>query len=744
MASESEKTAVASFGSLISGMLGHIRPNLLEGVRAAVSKAVNVSFRSGFAETRPGFEKIGQFFDQSKISSLDGAGVWSLDNHEFVFVLNKRSLLWLDVKSKTTGIFPFVFARDGFARFTQVDKYLVVQNGIDKPVVLELASNGAPYLKKSEKIKDPDGGIVRGARAAVCIATMRGTAVIQEFSSVVITSNLAGTFKFDAGDNATEFSIEGNIVPVVVTKSYMQSGRVVGRLTATITGTVKIDCDITDDFRDVEKPEGEPNYQGLFDASGFANISVAFVAQGAVPEVHSVASILVELGGSGTFSGISEPDTPLMIDSISIPAGTAGIWTHGRYHVVPVKVPGTEEPGQTCIVSGDVMLLDEKETGLRFTETQYLSEGGANGTPEELGSITTLAAQRNSINGTGVGTTYAICRDGVCAFDFSVPRAYWKQTGISSVLFRGGGSIAPNGSVSVNNQVAYRSIDGIRVVAYTLSEEAGGTGALSSSVVSRAVDLWFDKETEDGQRRAFSTHADNRLFTTVNLGKDKIGAVCWDVAADNFQGFMEASTAWNGLWTQNMSAAVSIMHEGRRKACFIMNDGAVCVLSDTAQDYGKNPVWSRIETAAFSFGDPVANKKLDYVDLDVSDVSETTEFRVWTRPSGHPFWLLVQERTLAVSDQSAPIRCSKLRFAVQGLDKHGCNPVSKKPLDSGESLQFAVEWRGRARLDSFTAFATRAIAEAPGTCDSDEEYELLPDGESGVKIDDFCYTAIES
>ena len=118
---------------------------------------------------------------------------------------------------------------------------------------------------------------------------------------------------------------------------------------------------------------------------------------------------------------------------VSIPIGFSMTYAHGRLHVVPRYIPQTFEDGRASIVSGDICEPDNPSTCLKFTETEYLSEGGANGLPAELGFIGGIGTLRNSSTGTGVGGTIVVARNGCCGFDFSISRSLWKSQALSQV-----------------------------------------------------------------------------------------------------------------------------------------------------------------------------------------------------------------------------------------------------------------------------------------------------------------------
>jgi hypothetical protein len=424
----------------------------------------------------------------------------------------------------------------------------------------------------------------------------------------------------------------------------------------------------------------------------------------------------------------------------SIPTGYTMIFAQGRLHMVPTLVPSTSQDGRAYLVSGDILQPLDNETALLFTETEYLSEGGAHSLPAEMGFIHGLGAIRNALSGTGVGQVVAFGREGVCAFDFSIQRAYWKDQALSQVLFFGAGTLSPWSILNVNNDLVYRSQDGIRVLKYSTSQSSGNSGALSNTPMSIEVDKYLVGDY-DYLARTSSAAADNRVLITAS-GTDTYyfqGLISWDVAAGMYSG-AQGVGAYDGIWTGANFAQVLNAFKDNVRTMFVFAEGPVLyrVDDDAVFDGTDTPIEARIETRVFNFGDLVAKKKLKYIDLWVSNIPTDTEFEIFYRPHGYPLWTSMGTRNIEVPAGSLPQQRNRLRFSVNA-DEAGCDPVSKDLLYTGTRFQFSIQWTGRAQIDAFRCVVDLLTEAPPDLCDNSEGIMLTSSAVSGITLSSFSY-----
>lgn len=502
---------------------------------------------------------------------------------------------------------------------------------------------------------------------------------------------------------------------------------------------------------------------GNFTVSGtlcnFAQAERYFI----VMDGERLPAVLEERKGVIRRRPVSSKDVDNTIDPVkayqSIPRASKGIFAHGRLHLVPYKIPTTEESGSGNILSGDVMEPLRPYTVLRFTEAEYLSEGGAHALPFAMGNIGAVGAFRNAASGTGYGHVLCLAEGGVCAFDFSISRDLWKEQPLSQVLFFGCGCESPWSLVNLNDDVIYRSQDGIRALRYTHAQAASGSGSLSNVPISTVVKPYTELDTGRHLRQLSAAACDNRLYSTcahVAKGVETHfrGLLPYDVASAEYSG-TQGRGAFEGVWTGLDVAQVLTARRGgvgeptlyaltTDMALFRLDNKALLDKVPAPAGYEvelyeqESPIVSRLETRTFAFGDLGTTKQFRWMELWVKDVSRTTTVRAWYRPSGYTLWTPMGDpREIRLEKGSRPHTRRRLRIPVEEVDC-ACDPASGQPLWVGTGFQFAIEWEGNMVLERCQLKA-HAVAEAPPP-PCDEPPRLIESGEcSGIDLDDFDY-----
>lgn len=288
---------------------------------------------------------------------------------------------------------------------------------------------------------------------------------------------------------------------------------------------------------------------------------------------------------------------------------------------------------------------------LRFTETNFLNEGGNLTVSNKYGKIVALAFLQVQDTATGQGDLIAFCEYGAVTFQVSVPRELWKNTpGFQRVLFDNIGSANEN-VLAVNGDLFFRSVqgNGIRTYRNARAEYA----SYGQTSVSAEVDPILQQDTEWLLRSTSFALFNNRLLMT-----------CWpkqfprralsQVQADEFAaepvpvvfsgmtvldfnsvstGRGKSAVVFDGVWTGIQ--VVKLMQgsfDGQSRCfafCLHEDDGirsheiwevteeAEYDLHETA---GSRLINAAIITKAFDFGDAMGQKKLIRCDLWLDDI----------------------------------------------------------------------------------------------------------------------------
>jgi hypothetical protein len=429
-----------------------------------------------------------------------------------------------------------------------------------------------------------------------------------------------------------------------------------------------------------------------------------------------------------------------------VPVGTIMHYAAGRLHVVPRTIPtdggDNAVSGKPYFVSGDIILPGFPEDVLRFSETMYLGTGGAHGIPIEMGFIYGFSTLRSAQTGTGVGDLYALGSNGVAAFAVSIARSQWATADIAQGLFVGSGTKSHRAVTSVNNNIMFRGIEGIRSIGYTASAQ-WSAGTLSNDPMSTEVSEYMrDPAYLD---YISSTHFDNYYLMTCSGIQDKYfqGIVAMDLSPAVRLGTPTAPVAYTGLWTGDTFGQVTTARALNKTLGFIFAEGPVLYFINDEDDFdtfeGETvDIESRLITKSFAFESFVLRKKLQYVDLWISDVTRDTSITVYAKPTGYPYWMKLSTKTVMIGEGGSSQTRQALRFNLDD-DNNMCDPISHRPLYSSHEFQFAIEWTGSMQLDRAVFIAERLGEEPLDVCPETESVVLIPGSTAGLEFNDFSY-----
>jgi len=333
---------------------------------------------------------------------------------------------------------------------------------------------------------------------------------------------------------------------------------------------------------------------------------------------------------------------------------------------------------------------------LRFTETTYLAEGGSFQVPSEMGKIRGMIFQPIADTASGQGDLMVFAEAGVVSFGVSAPRSMWKNTpGFQRITLSKIGSICERFLLPVNNDIYFRSADGIRSYRNARAEQDGfGQLPLSSQ-----VQAFTDFDTESLLEAGSAIFFDNRLHFTVGPIVDLKnitlpsnnplptrptafeGIGTFDFNSMGGAGKDKIAT-WDGLWTGiRVYQLISGYIDGVPRAfAFVQNKTTYenelwelypWALYDYTLTSSGDRIQCAVETRSYNFGSEWTLKKLTRGDLWVSDFDGISLVNVYYKPessSCYQFWHsfticaenktcvpFVLDRTPAGSSESIPM-----------------------------------------------------------------------------------------
>lgn len=386
-----------------------------------------------------------------------------------------------------------------------------------------------------------------------------------------------------------------------------------------------------------------------------------------------------------------------------VPVGTAMAFGNGRLAVV--------------VNSGyDVRIGDirqtEHQSELKFTETYNLLGGGDFSFESPVRSLSVLPVIDT---GSGQGALVVGCDTAVYTMKTQITqRDLWSEVGFQTILLPTRGVAGGNAAVAVNQDLYFRSSDGLRSVRTSTADyNAPGLAPLSVEVRHR-----FDYDTPSLLKDASVVSFDNRLLCThspfVYMGR----ALYQGIIAFNFDALsgrgQKTPPAFDGEWDGIVIAQLFTGVIKGTERCFVLGrdldgvNGLWEILPETAEQVGDEP------TQAFEsrvlFGDaPGTLKNLRRCDVQFSDIKRGLNCRVFFKPAKYPYWIKWDEFSVdnppaqnwgRVVAQNRTLLST--RTPVEDVD-----PSTGRLISCSTGFQVRVEWDGFARLDYLQVFQER-------------------------------------
>lgn len=314
---------------------------------------------------------------------------------------------------------------------------------------------------------------------------------------------------------------------------------------------------------------------------------------------------------------------------------------------------------------------------LRFTETTYLNEGGSFQVPSEMGKIRGMIFQPIADTASGQGDLMVFAEAGVVSFAVSAPRDKWKSTsGFQRITLSKIGSLCERFLIPINNDIFFRSTDGVRSYRNAKAEQ-DGYGQLP---ISNQMQSITDFDTESMLEAASGIYFDNRLHFTIGPVQDlknislpgsnpiPTRPIAFDgIGTFDFNNMGAAGkdkiATWDGLWTgMRVTQLVSGYVDGVPRAfAFVQNkltyenelwEMYPWALNDFTLTSSGDRIQCAVETKAYDFGSPWHLKKLVRGDIWLSDFDGTSLINVYYKPESsscfelwHSFSICAENKT---------------------------------------------------------------------------------------------------
>lgn len=373
---------------------------------------------------------------------------------------------------------------------------------------------------------------------------------------------------------------------------------------------------------------------------------------------------------------------------------------------------------------------------LKFTETTFLSEGGAASLPFTMGHAKGAIFFPEQDTTMGQGELLVFAEKGMASFFLDLPRDQWKTSKFQAMGLIDIGATGDRTLTPVNSDVWFRSFDGWRTYRQARSEAKGWFQLPLSTEVSNFTDVETPELLEFGS----SIHFNNRLICTTtpiaNNGKPyHNGLLSLDFDVLSSFGQSAHKPAWDGHWSgPKVTQLVEGNFNGERRAfAFALDDNnlnAIYEITDAYTTDTDGPISSYVIPRSFTFNQFFNENSVLRGDIWWENVRENTDVQVWMRPDAYPEWLPWRTDEMYPLDTLTPIgRASQMINGLPTL-RPGFSPAiqslfkpdvpsdrtnTKRDLKRGFEIHTKIEWTGNASINRFRISTTQEIEKSKAT-----------------------------
>jgi len=197
---------------------------------------------------------------------------------------------------------------------------------------------------------------------------------------------------------------------------------------------------------------------------------------------------------------------------------------------------------------GDIHLAFDPLNVLKFKETQILNEGGGFTVSGKLGEIVSLQFANVADTSTGDGPLLAICQNGFSTFAINNPRSTWSNIPIQKVQLLGTTITGPDAYTNINEDILYRSPEGIRSYAVGRGEAESG---FRYTEMSREVEPYIKNDNNTDSRYLSMAFFDKRLLSLTSPLNLKARSTKYDDALADYTTKRIASIAIDSTITDD-------------------------------------------------------------------------------------------------------------------------------------------------------------------------------------------------
>lgn len=490
----------------------------------------------------------------------------------------------------------------------------------------------------------------------------------------------------------------------------------------------------------------------MLDATGATEIIEFFVYPATLNFVFmfQAENYLIILGGQ-EHSMIWDGKVIRLSEVKEVPSGFIGAYGWGRIWIV--------RPDRRTFVAGDIVFGPSgtpqngfRDAILKFTENDFLNEGGSFGVPYNAGPITAMQFLATQDTSLGIGVLLVGTTNMVFSVNAPVDRTTWKDLTypIQTVSLIDYGPRGPRSTISVNGDMWYRSEDGVRsfVVARRLFGSPGNTP------MSREVDPILFEDTRALLFYGSAVLFDNKLFLTVSpffqpVGDSTVQIAHRGLVVVDFDLLSNMRTKQPPSW-EGLNTGLDILQVGKARIADeergfiwaqgsdvelweILPEGIADEFSTEANDLvtiQSKSIESMLITRAEDYAIPMELKRLVMGELYLEDIADRVVINIAYKPDQYCNWIAWQSITFCSTvSQCAPdvnicmipqnARGYAARVTLPQPDDT-CNPQTGTPAREFHECQFRLTWTGHVRFKRFFTHTKIQTQPTEGICPPSE------------------------
>ena len=430
-----------------------------------------------------------------------------------------------------------------------------------------------------------------------------------------------------------------------------------------------------------------------------------------------------------------------------VPTAQVGAYGNGRLWVGSGSAYAAGDLVGSSSGNPDINRIDAV---LKFTENDYLNEGGAFATPTNAGPITALTVMSALDTAVGEGDLIVFTKGSAFATTVPTDRTAWKNLSYPvQRLIAPAGAVGPYTVTNVNGDLYFRAEDGLRSLILARRDFSDPGLTPISAEVNRALDYDDPRLLRHTSGVLFG----NRLLHTCIGHQTQRGVVHRGIVSLDFNPVsgirVKSPLAYDGLWTGlNILHLVQGDFDGVSR-CFIVSLNSTNQIElweiDPTATHDHNGTSSQgiewfFETRQLSFDSPFEKKRMDRFETWMRDIQGQVDFTLYVRPDDSFSWREWKtwqedakinqcdgDATCLSTDVFRPSYRPRRSVAYPPNTCEDLDPG--KPVNEGYAFQFRLKGVGYAKLDLIRFFAEQK---------NENIYEACPPATATQTTDTSC------